>query len=76
MEFKNQVYGIIAEVCQDDVVKENPEIAIFEEGLLDSFGTVELLMAIESQLELWFQLQNLIVMCGIHRITLLSSWQR
>lgn len=28
MEFKNQVYGIIAEVCQDDVVKENPEIAI------------------------------------------------
>lgn len=50
MEFKNQVYGIIAEVCQDDVVKENPEIAIFEEGLLDSFGTVELLMAIESQL--------------------------
>ncbi|MBM4625254.1 D-alanine--poly(phosphoribitol) ligase subunit 2, partial [Micrococcus sp. JV4] len=50
MEFKNQVYGIIAEVCQDDVVKENPEIAIFDEGLLDSFGTVELLMAIESQL--------------------------
>ncbi|QRF31195.1 D-alanine--poly(phosphoribitol) ligase subunit 2 [Bacillus safensis] len=50
MEFKNQVYGIIAEVCQDDVVKENPEIKIFEEGLLDSFGTVELLMAIESQL--------------------------
>ncbi|MEI4790154.1 D-alanine--poly(phosphoribitol) ligase subunit 2 [Bacillus sp. FJAT-53060] len=50
MEFENEVYSIIAEVCQEDVVKENPEIAIFEEGLLDSFGTVELLMAIERQL--------------------------
>ncbi|MFJ5965508.1 D-alanine--poly(phosphoribitol) ligase subunit 2 [Bacillus sp. NPDC093026] len=50
MEFKHQVFDIIAEVCQDEVVKENPEIAIFEEGLLDSFGTVELLMAIENQL--------------------------
>ena len=42
MEFKQEVLDVLAEVCQEDAVKENPDIEIFEEGLLDSFGTVEL----------------------------------
>lgn len=50
MEFQNEVIAIVAEVCQDDVVKENPDIEIFNEGLLDSFGTVELLVEIENRL--------------------------
>lgn len=49
MEFKQEVLDVLAEVCQEDAVKENPDIEIFEEGLLDSFGTVELLVAIESR---------------------------
>ncbi|KXZ13023.1 D-alanine--poly(phosphoribitol) ligase subunit 2 [Bacillus nakamurai] len=49
MEFKQEVLDVLAEVCQEDVVKENPDIDIFEEGLLDSFGTVELLVAIENR---------------------------
>ncbi|WP_424160714.1 D-alanine--poly(phosphoribitol) ligase subunit 2 [Bacillus amyloliquefaciens] len=49
MEFKQEVLDVLAEVCQGDVVKENPDIEIFEEGLLDSFGTVELLVAIENR---------------------------
>lgn len=50
MEFQNEVIAILAEVCQDDVIKENPDIEIFNEGLLDSFGTVELLVEIENRL--------------------------
>ncbi|MBV2197159.1 D-alanine--poly(phosphoribitol) ligase subunit 2 [Bacillus velezensis] len=49
MEFKQEVLDVLAEVCQEDAVKENPDIEIFEEGLLDSFGTVEPLVAIENR---------------------------
>ncbi|MCY9362695.1 D-alanine--poly(phosphoribitol) ligase subunit DltC [Bacillus spizizenii] len=52
MEFKQEVLDVLAEVCQDDIVKENPDIEIFEEGLLDSFGTVELLLAIENRFDI------------------------
>ncbi|MDA1476809.1 D-alanine--poly(phosphoribitol) ligase subunit 2 [Bacillus sp. CLL-7-23] len=48
MDFNQEVLSVIAEVCQDDIVKENPDIDIFEEGILDSFGTVELLLAFEN----------------------------
>jgi D-alanine--poly(phosphoribitol) ligase subunit 2 len=49
MEFKNQVISLLAEICQDDAVKENPDIDLFETGLLDSFGTVELLVQVEER---------------------------
>jgi D-alanine--poly(phosphoribitol) ligase subunit 2 len=50
MEFKNEIISILAEICQDDVVKENPDIDLFDTGLLDSFGTVELLVLVEERL--------------------------
>jgi D-alanine--poly(phosphoribitol) ligase subunit 2 len=50
IEFKNEVIEILAEVCQDEVVKENPDVDLFQSGLLDSFGTVELLIQIEERL--------------------------
>jgi D-alanine--poly(phosphoribitol) ligase subunit 2 len=49
MEFENQVIELLAEICQDDVVKEDPNIDLFNTGLLDSFGTVELLVQIEER---------------------------
>ncbi|CRK81023.1 D-alanine--poly(phosphoribitol) ligase subunit 2 [Neobacillus massiliamazoniensis] len=49
MEFKNEVVSLLAEICQDDVIKENPDIDLFEAGLLDSFGTVELLVQVEER---------------------------
>jgi D-alanine--poly(phosphoribitol) ligase subunit 2 len=49
MEFKNEVISLLAEICQDDGVKENPDIDLFETGLLDSFGTVELLVQAEER---------------------------
>jgi D-alanine--poly(phosphoribitol) ligase subunit 2 len=50
MNFREQVLEVIAEACEDEIVKENPEIEIFEEGLLDSFGVVNLLMLITEKL--------------------------
>ncbi|SDC95668.1 D-alanine--poly(phosphoribitol) ligase subunit 2 [Terribacillus halophilus] len=50
MDFKEKVLQVIAEVCEDDVVKEEHDLDIFEAGLLDSFATVELLVQFEEQL--------------------------
>lgn len=49
MEFKNDLFTLLAEICQDDSVQENPDIELFDSGLLDSFGTVELLVQIEER---------------------------
>lgn len=49
-DFKDKVYSILAEACESDEVKENPDVRIFDEGLLDSFGTISLVVAIEEQL--------------------------
>ncbi|MCZ0756470.1 D-alanine--poly(phosphoribitol) ligase subunit 2 [Anoxybacillus sp. J5B_2022] len=50
MDMKNTVLDLLEEICQTDVVKENGDIELFEEGLLDSFGMVSLLMGIEERL--------------------------
>ncbi|MFS0560641.1 D-alanine--poly(phosphoribitol) ligase subunit DltC [Terribacillus sp. 179-K 1B1 HS] len=50
MDFKEKVLQVIAQVCEDDVVKEEHDLDIFEAGLLDSFATVELLVQFEEQL--------------------------
>jgi len=49
MEFKDQVIELLAEICQDEVIKDNPDIHLFDEALLDSFGTVELLVQVEER---------------------------
>jgi D-alanine--poly(phosphoribitol) ligase subunit 2 len=45
-----EILKLLADLCNTDEVIENPDILIFEEGLLDSFGTVSLLVEIEEQL--------------------------
>lgn len=52
MDFKNEVISLLAEICQDDVIKENPDIDLFDAGLLDSFGTVELLVQVEERFDI------------------------
>ncbi|ASE37466.1 MULTISPECIES: D-alanine--poly(phosphoribitol) ligase subunit 2 [Staphylococcus] len=50
MEFREQVLDILAEVAEDDIVKEQPDIEVFEEGIIDSMQTVGLLLEIQNQL--------------------------
>ena len=40
MEFREQVLDLLAEVAENNIVKENPDVEIFEEGIIDSFQTV------------------------------------
>ena len=47
---KEKILDVLAEVCDDDVVKEDLSIDLFEEGLLDSLGVAQLLMETEDNL--------------------------
>ncbi|QYG31309.1 D-alanine--poly(phosphoribitol) ligase subunit 2 [Mammaliicoccus sciuri] len=50
MNFEESVLNILAEVAENDIVKENPDIEIFEEGIIGSFATVGLLLEIQNNL--------------------------
>ncbi|UBH13744.1 D-alanine--poly(phosphoribitol) ligase subunit 2 [Macrococcus armenti] len=52
MEFKQEVLDVIAEVAENDIVKENPDVKIFDENILDSFATVGLLLALNERLDM------------------------
>ncbi|MFD3450077.1 D-alanine--poly(phosphoribitol) ligase subunit DltC [Microbacteriaceae bacterium 4G12] len=49
-EFKKEVLHILEEVCENEIVREDADILLFEEGILDSFGTVSFLVAVQEQL--------------------------
>ena len=42
-----KLLDLIADICGDDVVREERDIDLFEEGLLDSMAAIELLVGIE-----------------------------
>ena len=44
---KEQVLDMLEEICEDDVVREDLEINMKEEGLMDSLAFVEMLVRIE-----------------------------
>lgn len=52
MNFEERVLNILADVAENDIVKENPHIEIFEEGIIDSFATVGLLLEIQNNLDI------------------------
>ena len=44
---KEQVLEMLEEICEDDVVREDLDINMKEEGLMDSLAFVEMLVKIE-----------------------------
>lgn len=44
------IFDILEEITGTDEVRENPDVDLFEEGLMDSLATVQLLVEIEGQL--------------------------
>ncbi|WEG74288.1 D-alanine--poly(phosphoribitol) ligase subunit DltC [Vagococcus intermedius] len=46
---KETILDILEELTGTDEVKDNLEVDLFEEGLLDSLGTVQLLVELEGQ---------------------------
>jgi D-alanine--poly(phosphoribitol) ligase subunit 2 len=48
MEINENVLDILAEITGTDEVRKNLDIDLFAEGLLDSIGTVQLLLDLEA----------------------------
>lgn len=46
---KERILDILAELCADDIVKEDLDIDLREEGLIDSLDYIELLAQIEEE---------------------------
>lgn len=46
---KDRILDILAELCADDIVKEDLDIDLREEGLIDSLDYIELLAQIEEE---------------------------
>lgn len=49
---KNEVLKILAEICDDEIVIQRPDLDLFEAGLLDSMSLVELFVRLEKELDL------------------------
>lgn len=48
-EQTDTLLGLIEEIADDDVVREELDIDLFEEGLFDSMGAIEFLVAVEDE---------------------------
>ena len=46
---EERILDLIEEVCDDEVIREERDIDLFEAGLLDSMAAIELLVGIESE---------------------------
>ena len=49
---KEQILEMLEEICEDEVVREDLDINLKEEGLMDSLAFVEMLVRIEENLGL------------------------
>ena len=48
-EVEAQMLDLLEEVCDDDAVREERDIDLFEAGLLDSMAAIEVLVGIEER---------------------------
>lgn len=46
---EERMLDLIEEVCDDEAIREERDIDLFEAGLLDSMAAIELLVGIESE---------------------------
>lgn len=51
-EIKDKALELLAEICEEEDVKENLDLELFENELLDSLTVAELLVAIEDEFSL------------------------
>ena len=46
---EEKILDILEDICGDEIVKENPDIDLLEEELIDSLDYVELLLRIQEE---------------------------
>lgn len=49
---REKILSILTELCGTDEIKRNPDIEIFKEGLLDSFGIIEFFVSLNEELNI------------------------
>lgn len=49
---REEILELLAEICEDDAVKDDMELELFESGLMDSLGFAEFLVELEEQFEI------------------------
>ncbi|KGK87223.1 alanine-phosphoribitol ligase [Desulfosporosinus sp. HMP52] len=47
---REKILDILTDICGTDEIKRNPDQELFKSGLMDSFGIIELFVAIQEQL--------------------------
>ena len=53
-EAKQKVIDLLCDISGEDDVADNMDTDLFEEGYLDSMGAIELLVALEDELDMQF----------------------
>ena len=49
---REKILDILTDISGTDEIKRNPDLELFKNGWLDSFGIIELFVAIQEQLEI------------------------
>lgn len=49
---REEILEVLAEICEDECVKEDLEMELFESGLMDSLGFAEFLVELEDQFDI------------------------
>ena len=49
---EEKILELLAEICEDEEVTENPELELFESGLLDSLGFADFLVELEERFDI------------------------
>lgn len=47
---KEKILEILEKICEDDIIYSDPDIELFENGIMDSLNFAELLVEIEENL--------------------------
>ncbi|GAB6153132.1 D-alanine--poly(phosphoribitol) ligase subunit DltC [Desulfosporosinus burensis] len=49
---REKILDILTDISGTDEIKRNPDLELFKNGWLDSFGIIELFVAIQEQLDI------------------------
>jgi D-alanine--poly(phosphoribitol) ligase subunit 2 len=52
IDMRDKILHVLAEICEDESVKDDLELELFESGLLDSLGFAEFLVELEEQFDI------------------------
>jgi len=52
MMSREKVLNILTRICDSKEIMSNPDVELYTKGLLDSFGTVQFIVALEEELNI------------------------